>query len=91
MAEAGMPASQVSSWNELAAPTGTPQPIVDKLNAEVNKILALPDVQRQLQVLGTRAAGGSPSQLADPVHAQIQKGRGVFRLRALRWIEAPVG
>ena len=41
MAEAGMSDFEVSSWNGLAAPKGTPQPIIDKLNAEVNKILAL--------------------------------------------------
>ncbi len=79
MAEAGMANFEVSSWNGLAAPTGTPQPIVDKLNAEVNKILALAEVQRQLQVLGAQAVGGSSKQFADHVQAQIQKWREVVR------------
>jgi tripartite-type tricarboxylate transporter receptor subunit TctC len=79
MAEAGMADFEVSSWNGLAAPVGTPQPIVDKLNAEVNKILALPEVQRQLQELGAQAVGGSSRQLADHVQAQILRWREVVR------------
>jgi tripartite-type tricarboxylate transporter receptor subunit TctC len=79
MAEAGMADFEVSSWNGLAAPTGTPRPIVDKLNAEVNKILALAEVQRQLQLLGGQVVGGSSKQFADHVQAQIQKWRDVIR------------
>jgi tripartite-type tricarboxylate transporter receptor subunit TctC len=79
MAEAGMADFEVSSWNGLAAPVGTPQPIVDKLNAEVNKILALPEVQRQLQELGAQAVGGSSRQLADHVQAQILRWRDVVK------------
>lgn len=79
MAEAGMPDFEVSSWNGLAAPVGTPQPIIDKLNAEVNKILALPEVQRQFQMLGAQAVGGTPRQFADHVQAQTQKWREVIQ------------
>jgi tripartite-type tricarboxylate transporter receptor subunit TctC len=75
MAESGMANFEVSSWNGLAAPTGTPQAIIEKLNAEVNKILALPEVQLQLQVLGARAFGGSSKQFGDYVLEQVQKWR----------------
>jgi tripartite-type tricarboxylate transporter receptor subunit TctC len=80
MAEAGLEDFEVSSWNGLAAPTGTPQAIIDRLNAEVNKILASPDVQRQLQALGARAVGGSSRQFADHVQAQIHKWREVIQV-----------
>jgi tripartite-type tricarboxylate transporter receptor subunit TctC len=79
MAEAGMADFEVSSWNGLAAPAGTPQPVIDKLNAEVNKILASPDVQQQLQVLGAQVVGGSSGQFANHVQAQIRKWRDVTR------------
>ncbi len=78
MAEAGMPDFEVSSWNGLAAPAGTPQPIVDKLNAEVNRILLMPDVQRQLQLMGAQVMGGSSRQFADHVQAQVLRWRGVI-------------
>ena len=70
---------EVSSWNGLAAPTGTPQPIIDRLNTEVNKILALPDVQRQLQGMGAQSVGGSPGQFADHVRSQVSRWRDVVR------------
>jgi tripartite-type tricarboxylate transporter receptor subunit TctC len=79
MAEAGLADFEVSSWNGLAAPRGTPQPIIDKLNAEVNAILAMPDVQQQLQALGAQAVGGSSRQFADHVKAQIHKWRDVIQ------------
>lgn len=79
MAEAGMADFEVSSWNGLAAPTGTPQPIIDRLNTEVNKILALPDVQRQLQALGAQSVGGTPGQFAGHVRSQISRWRDVVR------------
>lgn len=79
MAEAGLANFEVSSWNGLAAPAGTPRPIIDKLNAEVNKILALPEVQKQMQVLGAQAVGGSPRQFADYVLAETIKWRDVIR------------
>ena len=77
MAEAGMADFEVSSWNGLAARAGTPQAIVDKLNAEVNKILVMPEVQRQLQGLGAQVVGGTSRHFADHVQAQIQKWRDV--------------
>lgn len=79
MAEAGLAHFEVSSWNGLAAPRGTPRPVVEKLNAEVNKILALPEVQQQLQGLGGRAVGGTPRQFAEHVQGQVQKWRSVIQ------------
>jgi tripartite-type tricarboxylate transporter receptor subunit TctC len=84
MAEAGIADFEVSSWNGLAAPVGTPQPIVDKLNVEVNKILALPEVQRQLQELGAQSVGGSSRQFGDHVQAQILRWRDVVKAAGIR-------
>lgn len=79
MAEAGLPDFEVSSWNGLAAPAGTPQPIINRLNQEINKILALPDVQKRLQTLGAEAVGGTPKQFADYVQAEIKKWHEVIQ------------
>ena len=48
MAEAGYPNVGPGGWTVIFVPTGTPKPVVDKLNAEVKAILALPDVQKSL-------------------------------------------
>jgi tripartite-type tricarboxylate transporter receptor subunit TctC len=75
MAEAGMADFEVSSWNGLVAPAGTPKAFVDKVNAEVNKILGLPEVQQRFATMGARAAGGSPKQFSEHLRVQIQKRR----------------
>jgi tripartite-type tricarboxylate transporter receptor subunit TctC len=79
MAEAGLTDFEVSSWNGLAAPRGTPQPVIDRLNVEVNKILAAPGFQRQLQELGGHAEGGSPQQFAERLQAQTLKWQTLIR------------
>jgi len=73
MAEAGLPNFDVVSWNGLAAPAGTPKPIIDKLNKQVNEILAMPEVKQKLQSLGATAVGGTPEQFKAYVNAEIDK------------------
>jgi tripartite-type tricarboxylate transporter receptor subunit TctC len=60
----GLEGFQVVAWNGLYAPRGTPAAIVQKLNAEIAKILALPEARQRLLELGHEAAGGTPDSLA---------------------------
>jgi len=64
VAEQGLPGFEVTAWNALYAPRGTPKAIVDRLNAEVTKILAQPETRQRLLQLGFEPAGGSPESLA---------------------------
>ena len=64
VAEQGVAGFEVTAWNALYAPRGTPKAIVDQLNAEVAKILAQAEVRQRLMQLGFEPAGGSPEQLA---------------------------
>jgi tripartite-type tricarboxylate transporter receptor subunit TctC len=59
----GLEGFQVVAWNGLYAPHGTPPAIVQKLNAEIAKILALPETRHRLLELGHEAAGGTPDGL----------------------------
>ena len=52
LAESGVPAFVFESWFGLLAPAGTPAPVVDKLNAAVNKVIAIKEVRERLQHLG---------------------------------------
>jgi tripartite-type tricarboxylate transporter receptor subunit TctC len=79
MAEAGLPNFNVLSWNGLAAPAKTPRPIIDKLNAEVNRILAMPDVRKQLASIGGDPAGGTPGQFAKFVDAETLQWGAVVK------------
>jgi tripartite-type tricarboxylate transporter receptor subunit TctC len=79
MAEAGLENFEVSSWNGLAAPAGTPEPVIRKLNQEVNKILATPEAREQLRTLGAEPVGGTPQAFADYVNGEIRKWGEVIK------------
>ncbi len=64
VAEQGFPGFEVTAWNAIYAPRGTPKAIVDQLNAEMAKILAQPETRQRLMQLGFEPAGGSPEALA---------------------------
>jgi tripartite-type tricarboxylate transporter receptor subunit TctC len=71
MREAGMSDYQVTSWNALAAPAKTPQPVIDRLNAAANAALKTSAVQERLLALGVRAQGGTPQQLRALLAAEV--------------------
>jgi tripartite-type tricarboxylate transporter receptor subunit TctC len=64
VAEQGVPDFEMTPWAALYAPHGTPKEIVDRLNAEVMKVLAEPEARQKLLSLGFEPAGGTPDQLA---------------------------
>jgi tripartite-type tricarboxylate transporter receptor subunit TctC len=64
VAEQGVPGFEVTAWNAIYAPRGTPKEIVDRLNAEVVKVLAQPETRQRLMQLGFEPAGGSSEALA---------------------------
>lgn len=64
VAEQGVPDFQMTAWTALYAPHGTPKPIIDRLNAEVMKVLMQSETRQKLLQLGLEPAGGTPDQLA---------------------------
>lgn len=73
VAEQGVPGFEVIAWNALYAPRGTPAAVIQRLNAEVTKILAQPETRERLLALGHEAAGGTPQQLGDFARAEREK------------------
>jgi tripartite-type tricarboxylate transporter receptor subunit TctC len=73
MQEAGLAGYETSTWGGLLAPAGTPKATVAKLNAEVNKILAMPDVRKTLLDNGIEPGGGSPQQFTDFIGTETVK------------------
>jgi len=65
LAEAGVPGFDVSSWQALYLPAGTPPAIVAKLNAEVQKIVAQPEVKARMESLGLEYAPNTPAQFTE--------------------------
>jgi len=73
VAEQGVNGFQVVAWNGLYAPRGTPVAVVQRLNAELAKILAQPEVRQKLLDLGHEPAGGAPAKLAEFAKTERQK------------------
>ena len=71
LAEAGIPGYDVTSYAALFAPAGTPKEIVDKLNAEVQKIIANPDASAKIAVTGFDAFSGPPESLAAFIQTEL--------------------
>jgi tripartite-type tricarboxylate transporter receptor subunit TctC len=68
---AGIANYDVRSWFALAAPAGTPKPIVERLNAELRKALAVPEVRARLDALGGEVAATTPQEMHDRVAREL--------------------
>ncbi|MCE9641072.1 MAG: tripartite tricarboxylate transporter substrate binding protein [Betaproteobacteria bacterium] len=73
LAEAGIKDAEAIVWFGMAAPAKTPRAIIDKLNAESNRILKLPDVKRRLDELGLEVEGGTPEQFGAFVKREVAR------------------
>ena len=73
VAEQGVAGYDVQSWAGVMAPTGTPRPIIDRLNAEVQKALVISAVKARLEDMGGEVRGSTPDEMRNMVAAQTQK------------------
>jgi tripartite-type tricarboxylate transporter receptor subunit TctC len=84
MAEAGVPNFDVSLWFAIMAPAGTPKPIVDRLNREINEILKLPDVDKALKLQAITVELSTPDQMRDRMRADIERWRAVAQKAGIK-------
>jgi len=73
LAESGFPGFDMVSWQALVAPAGTPKPIIDRLNAEVAKVLKTPEMKEKMTGLGTDVVANSPEQFAQYLREETAK------------------
>src|SRR6266853_2731515 len=62
--ESGYPGYQATGWGAIFVPNGTPQAIVDKLNATIAKVITLPEVKKQFEEQGTEGASSTQAEMA---------------------------
>lgn len=79
IAESGQKGFDMVSWQALFVPANTPQPIVDRLHAEVMKVLALPDVQARFKGFGMEPSSMTPVQLAAYQKVEVEKWAKVIK------------
>jgi tripartite-type tricarboxylate transporter receptor subunit TctC len=73
MAEAGLPGFDITSWNGVFAPAKTPPEIIKRLNAELVKIVAKPEVKEQFAKIGFDSFTSTPEELAAFVQSELVK------------------
>jgi tripartite-type tricarboxylate transporter receptor subunit TctC len=78
-AEAGYPEIQGDSWVGLLVPAGTPREIIDALQREIARIIALPDVKERLPALGFEAVGSTPEEFAARIKVETEIWGKVIR------------
>ena len=84
IAESGAPAFDLAGWGLITAPAATPKPIVARLNAELNKVIAMPEVRQQIITLGSiPGAAASPDELQHFINAEMERWGKIVRLAGL--------
>jgi tripartite-type tricarboxylate transporter receptor subunit TctC len=84
LAESGIKDAEAIVWFGMSGPPKLPRAIVEKLNAQVNKTLALPDVKQRLDQLGLEVAGGKPEEFEAFVKKEASKVSGLIKKGLLK-------
>ena len=84
IAESGYPGFEALAWNGVLVRAGTPQPIIARLNAEMNAILKEPDVARKMHGFGFDLIGGTPDDFATLIHGEAVKWAPVIKKLGLK-------
>lgn len=76
--EAGLPGFDVSAWNSIAARAGTPKPVIDRLNQDIQKALAQPDLREKFAQLGIDPRGGTPAEAKQLLASEVVRWKKVI-------------
>lgn len=84
IAEAGVPGYDAFPWYGILAPAGTPKPVITRLNAEIVKIVRLPDIKERFANLGVEPVSHAPAEFAAYIKAETTKWAKVVREANIR-------
>ena len=84
IAEAGVPGFQASLWVGFMVPAATPQPVVDKLNAEIAKILSRPDIKEAWEKQGATPVVMPPAEFKKFMDAEVVKWAGIIQANHIK-------
>jgi tripartite-type tricarboxylate transporter receptor subunit TctC len=87
MDESGFPGFDVTTWWGMLVPAGTPAPVIEKLNHETVKIMALPDMHDKLRALGIVPLLNTPARFADVIRAEAPYWARLIRDAGIKQIE----
>jgi len=84
VAESGVPGFEAGTWYGIAAPAGTPRPIVDRLNSAIVRAVQLPDTREKLLAQGAEPMTGSAEQMGQFVRSEIARWANVVKAANIR-------
>jgi tripartite-type tricarboxylate transporter receptor subunit TctC len=84
VAEAGVPGYAAPTWSGVIAPAGVPRPIIERLNAAINRAIASQVFRDRFASIGDEPAGGSPEDFAEVIRADSAKWGDVIRRAGAR-------
>ncbi len=84
IAESGYPGFEALAWNGLMVPAGTPRPVVERLNAEINAILKQPDVVQRMNAAGFALVGGAPQDFTVLISGETVRWEPVIKKLGLK-------
>jgi tripartite-type tricarboxylate transporter receptor subunit TctC len=84
VAEAGVPGYEAPTWSGVIAPAGVPRPIIDRLNAGINKAIESQIFRDRFASIGDEPAGGSPEEFAEVIRKDSAKWADVIRRAGAR-------
>jgi tripartite-type tricarboxylate transporter receptor subunit TctC len=84
ISEAGVPGYEMTSWVAMLAPAKTPPAVIEKLNRETVRILALPDANERLSRLGSEPIGNSPEEARKYIAAEFEKWSKVVKAAGIK-------
>lgn len=79
IAESGLPGFEALAWNGVLVPAGTPRPIIDRLNREMNAALKSPDARQKLVDAGLDPVGGTPEEFARLIRSESDKWAPIIK------------
>ena len=82
--ESGVPDYEVTNWHGLIGPKGLPRPVVERLNADMNKLLKSKDAQERLKTEGVSPVGGTPEQFYEEIRRELDQWRLVVERAGVR-------
>jgi len=77
--ESGVPGFDVSAWNSIAAKAGTPKPIIERLNQDIQKALTQPDLREKFAELGIDPRGGTPAEAKQLLMSEVPRWAKVIK------------
>src|SRR5437660_609459 len=79
LSEAGVPGFEAITWHGVVVPATTPGPLIERLNADIGKVLRMRDLRERLESLGAELATGTPQDFAEYIAREIPKWAKVVK------------